>query len=195
MNEYRDSRSEFWKRHFDQSHTYTDYLATAKPEYAAKWAAMEPRIPALHERQVERLRGYRRLLRVLSYSGAWCGDCVRQGPMIERIAAASDDIVVRWIDRDRSLELTEELRMAGGRRVPVFVLLSEDFFEVARIGDRVLAAYRAKAARDVGPTCDPGLIPPPEQQLAAELEEWVAHFERALLMLRLSPLYRQRYGD
>lgn len=195
MNEYRDPRSEFWKRHFARSLSYADYLATSKPEYAAKWAAMDAKIPALLEVQAERLRGYHRQLLVLAYSGAWCGDCVRQGPMIERIAGASDDIIVRWIDRDASPELTEELRMAGGRRVPIFVLLSEDFFEVARHGDRTLTAYRAKAARDVGPTCDPGLIPPPSHQLDAEMEEWVAHFERALIVLRLSPFYRQRYGD
>jgi hypothetical protein len=135
-------------------------------------------------------------MHVLISSGVWCGDCVRQGPMIHALAEACGPRVQdRWIDRETSAQLQQELRTLGGKRVPVAVFLSEDFFEIGRFGDRMLAAYRAKAARELGPACDAGIVPPPPEQLAAELQEWADIFERMLLMLRLSPQLRARYGD
>lgn len=156
---------------------------------------MSDQIPALGPEEVARVRIHRRRLHVLVYTGVWCGDCVRQGPMIQRIAEAATDAEVRWIDRDVSPELQEELRMMGALRVPVVVFLSEDFWEIARYGDRTLSAYRAKALREVGPACDAGVVPPPQNQLLAEQAEWVDAFERVLLMARLSPPLRERHAD
>lgn len=193
---YQDQRSAFWQRHLEAALDYDRYLASSDPARAAKWAAMAGKIPPLNEGQRRRLSGHGRRLQVLVYSGVWCGDCVRQGPMLQSIAAAGGpEINLRLIDRDASPELAEELRIAGGLRVPVVVFLSEDCFELGRFGDRLLTVYRAKARREFGPACDSGITPPPEDELAAEQEEWVAIFERMLLMLRLSPLLRERHGD
>jgi hypothetical protein len=116
--------------------------------------------------------------------------------MLQRIAeACGPEVELRLIDRNASAELTDELRILGAMRVPMVVFLSEDWFEVGRFGDRLLTAYRAKAAREFGPACDSGIVAPPADQLAAEQEEWVGIFERMLLMLRLSPMLRERYGD
>jgi hypothetical protein len=135
-------------------------------------------------------------MNVLVYSGVWCGDCVRQGPMFRRVAEACGPRVrLRLVDRDASKALQDELRILGALRVPAVVFLSEDFHEIGRFGDRTLATYRAKAARELGPACDAGIVAPPPEQLAAEQEEWVAVFERMLLMLRLSPPLRARHGD
>ena len=194
--EYRDARAEFWRRHFEVAVPYDAYLNASDPTKAAKWTNLQAKIPPLSEDQRHRLSGFGRRMNVLALSGVWCGDCVRQGPMLHQIAhAAGPEIDLRWIDRDASAELAEELRILGGKRVPVVVFLSEDFFEAGRFGDRSLIAYRAKARREVGPACDAGITPPPPEELAAELEEWVAVFERMLHMLRLSPLLRERYGD
>lgn len=193
----KDSRSEFWKRHFELAKSYDDYLAASEPQRAARWHDMASQLPTLTDEQMARLRGYGRQLNVLMYSGVWCGDCIRQGPMLQRIAeAAGEDVRLRVVDREVSRELQEELRILGGRRVPVVVFLSEDFFEVGRFGDRLLTAYRAKGQFDnIGAACDIGLIPPPGQQAAAELNDWVDVFERMLLMVRLSAHLRTRHGD
>ena len=205
---YCDTRARFWQRHFETARDYATYLAASDPAKSQKWHDFGGRLPAVTDEQRRRLTGdpqtghgplrgdAARTMRVLVYSGVWCGDCVRQGPMLQRIAEACGPAVeLRLIDRDASAELNDELRILGAMRVPVVVFLSEDWFEVGRFGDRLLTVYRAKAARELGPACDSGIVAPPTDQLAAEQEEWVGIFERMLLMLRLSPLLRERYGD
>jgi hypothetical protein len=193
---YYDSRTQLWQRHFEAAQDYTAYLAASDPAKTQKWHDLGDQLPAVTDDQRRRLTGHGRTMRVLVYSGVWCGDCVRQGPMLRRIAeACGPEVELRLIDREASAELKDELRLLGAMRVPVVVFLSEDWFEVGRFGDRLLTVYRAKAAREFGPTCDSGIVAPPRDQLAAEQEEWVGVFERMLLMLRLSPLLRERYGD
>jgi len=77
----------------------------------------------------------------------------------------------------------------------VVVALSEDFFELARFGDRHLSVYRRKAEQEFGPACDAGILGPSESELAEELEEWSGFFERAQRMLQLAPMLRRRYND
>jgi hypothetical protein len=193
---YYDKRSGFWKKHFEMGSPYDEYLGDSPSDEAGKWSVMEEAIPDLSEEQIERLSGHNRKLNVLVYSGVWCGDCARQGPMFRRIfEAAGDDVDVRFLERDASEELQDELRILGALRVPVAVFLTEDFHEIGRFGDRLLTVYRAKASRELGPACSTGLVAPASEELAAELGEWVDIFERMLLMARLSPPLRERYGD
>lgn len=193
---YYDVRAEFWKQHFDEAQPYRDYLAENDPTHTAKWANLATVLPDLTPEEAARVKGYNRKLNVLVYSGVWCGDCVRQVPMLRKIAdAAGNDVDLRIIERDDSEELQDELRILGALRVPVVVFLSEDFHEVDRAGDRLLTAYRRKAERETGDACDAGLVPPTEEELAAEMGEWVDIVERMLLMLRLAPPLRARYGD
>ncbi len=192
---YYDNRAEFWKSHFEKSKGYDAYLQASPQDKAEKWKAMAAKIPPLTEAQKSRLSGIRRRINILAYSGVWCGDCVRQGPMLKQLAEACAMADLRWIERDESEALQDELRILGALRVPMVVFLTEDFYEIGRVGVRLLAVYRAKAQRELGAVCDTGLIAPPENQLAAEQAEWLDIFERMLLMARLSPPLRERYND
>jgi hypothetical protein len=193
---YYDVRCDFWRDHFDLALDYDAYLAGSEPEKAGKWREMEAKLPPLDGERVARLAAIERRMNVLVYSGVWCGDCVRQGPMIRRIVeACNGNATLRLIDRDVSEALSDELRILGALRVPAVVFLTEDFFEVGRFGDRLLTVYRVKAERELGAACDTGLVAPPAEQLAAEQTEWLDIFERMLLMARLSPPLRERYGD
>jgi hypothetical protein len=141
------------------------------------------------------VRGFVRKLNVLVYSGVWCGDCVRQGPMLARIAGLSDRIDLRFREREDGCRLGEELRMNGAWKVPVAVFLSEDFYELGRFGDRLLTVYRKMARERLGHSCPTGLVSPPADELEAEMREWVDVFERMHIILRLAPMLRERYGD
>jgi hypothetical protein len=128
-------------------------------------------------------------------SGVWCGDCVRQGPIIKRIVdACEDEVQMRVMDRDSDVKLRDELRILGAMRVPVVVFLTEDFFEVGRFGDRTLATYR-KMASHLVPDREPVVQTPPQDEWTSELSGWVDIFERMLIMARLSPPLRARHGD
>jgi thiol-disulfide isomerase/thioredoxin len=193
---YYDIRADFWQNHWEQADDYETYLANSDADKADRWREKAGDIPAVTAEQVERLTGYGRKLHVLMYTGVWCGDCVRQGPMLKNIVDAADDTVeLRCIDRDASEELKDELRILGAMRVPIVVFLTEDFMEVGRFGDRLLTVYRRKAENEVGAACAVPYAREGDNALAAEQSEWVDIFERMLLMTRLSPPLRERHGD
>lgn len=192
---YRDPRSQRWRAWFRAASPYEAYLKASDPSKAARWREIEARLPPLSAEEKGRLRGFGRRLHLLLSSGVWCGDCARQGPIIRQIAAAVDErVALRVMDRDRDPSLRDELRILGAARVPVLVFLSEDFFEIGRFGDRTLAAYRRKAASELGPACPLPAVEG-EDELLADRSEWLAVFERVLLMTRLAPPLRERHGD
>ena len=196
-HDYYDKRSTFWKKYYKVAKSYEDYLedsVQANPSDVMRWNDSMSRIPDLDSDQVKRLQGFNRELNVLMYSGIWCGDCARQGPLLKKVVDSCDSNVnLRFIDRKFSHELQDELRILGALRLPMVVFLSEDFWEVERYGERTLSVYRSKAAREIGRGVDQGILVPSARK--KELEEWVDIFERVLIMLRLSPQLRRRYGD
>lgn len=187
---YFDIRSSFWRGCFEKASEYERYLGDSPDPHAKRWHERADEMPRLTEEQKQRLRGHGRALNVLLVSGVWCSDCVRQGPMLRQIVDACEDGVrMRVIDRDLDSKLRDELRIMGAMRVPVVVVLTEDFFEVGRFGDQVLTTYRSMVAKETASS------PHTEDDSSSELAEWVDIFERALLMVRLSPFLRRRHGD
>jgi hypothetical protein len=186
--DYFDIRSDFWKSAYETALEYERYLAQSPSSLAQRWRDRIDTISTLGDDQKQRLRGYHRALRILMVCGVWCGDCIRQGPIIKRIVeTCDDDVELRVMDRDANPEVRDELRILGAMRVPVVVFLTEDFFEVGRFGDQVLTTYRKMANaldREVQ-----------QDDSTSELSEWLDIFERMLLMTRLSPFLRRRHGD
>lgn len=185
-----------WAAHFDDALPYQGFLdAHATPEQRRRWEAMHGRV-ALADPQRALLGGFTRRMPVLVLNGAWCGDCINQCPIFDHFAAASNGAIdLRFLDRDAKPEVREALMVNGGQRVPVVVFLSEDFFEVARFGDRTLSTYVRMAEAQLGPACPTGLVPPDGDALATVVSEWLDQFERAQLILRLSSRLRQKHGD
>jgi len=189
-----DKRSDFFRRYFEKGKPYDEYIATGRAEQQQRWKTIEEKT-LLASEDLKLIASFTRKINVLVLSGIWCGDCARQGPMLKKIADASKTIQLKFIDNNENPELRDELRIAGGSRVPVVLALSEDFFEIARLGDRHLSVYRKKAETELGAACDPGILPPHGKDLEFEIAEWVRFFERVHLVLRLSPFLRARYRD
>jgi hypothetical protein len=87
------------------------------------------------------------------------------------------------------------VKICGGLRVPVVIFMNEDHEFVGLAGDRTLSRYRAVAKRSLGPSCPLPGAPVPPDELAATVADWLAEFERAALLVRLSPKLRARHGD
>jgi thiol-disulfide isomerase/thioredoxin len=184
-----------WQTVFEESLPYTPFLDRhAKPDQRARWDAMHGRIH-LTDEQKALLGGFVRRMPVICLAGAWCGDCVNQCPIFDHFARAAPALELRFLDRDAREDVRAALAINGGHRVPVVVLLSEDLQEVARYGERTLSIYRKLAADQLGPSCPTGIVPPEDDLISAATAEWLAEFERAQLILRLSPRLRARYGD
>ena len=191
---YFDKRSAFFKDFFERGLSFEDYVQTGSAQQRQRWQDFHA-LMHLSSGQRELLASFSRSMNILVMSGIWCGDCARQGPMLAIIEKACPAAQVRFIESKQSPDLQAELRINGAEKVPVVVILSEDFFEISRFGDRHLSVYRHKVATELGPACDSGLGRPNEQAIAVELQEWIDHIERAQHLLRLAPMLRKRYSD
>ena len=184
-----------WSAPFADALPYRTFLDRyANPNQRARWDAMHGLVQ-LDETQTELLRGFVRKMPVLVLNGAWCGDCINQVPIFDHFARSSPALDLRLLDRDARPDVREALSINGGHRVPVAVFLSEDFREVARFGERTLSRYRELAIQHLGPSCPTGLVAPSDDATRAVVKEWLAEFERAQLLLRLSPRLREAHAD
>ena len=181
------------RRHHEAGHDYAAYLAT-DPEKAERWTEIYDRV-TLDEPQKRLVSGFTRTMRVLGVSGIWCGDCVQQGPLIQRIADASDCVDLRWVERDEHKDLAEQIQINAGMRVPVLLFMAEDYEPVSVYGDRTLTRYRAMAAKQLAAACPLPGAPVPEDELRGTLQDWLDEFERVHLLLRLSGRLREMHGD
>ncbi|MCB0343677.1 MAG: thioredoxin family protein [Bdellovibrionales bacterium] len=191
---YFDPKAELYRKSFKDGLAYASYIDTGSEIQQAKWKRFE-NIIKLSPQQDSLVTAFKRPMNVLVLSGIWCGECARQAAMLEAIVSAAPGSELRFVENHPESDLVNELRINGAKKVPVVVCLSEDFFEVARFGDLHLSVYRKRALSQLGAACDAGVLPPPEDELASELQDWIDFFERAHTILRLSPMLRSRYGD
>jgi thiol-disulfide isomerase/thioredoxin len=186
---------DYLSQQFSLAVNYEKYLAAGKDDQRQRWQRVYD-AASINDTQRELIGAFVRQMNILLVSGIWCGDCVEQCPLMERIAEANrGKIDLRFVERDQHPELRDNVAMNGGHRVPVVLFLSEDFNWCATAGDRTIHRYRAVAARKLGPSCPIGIVPPDKDELQATMNDWVNEVERVQLMLRLTPRLREKYKD
>ena len=179
---------------FSQGHDYHAFLAKyGSPSHVDKWKATYDKV-TLTAPQLQKLASYVRDMPVMVLAGAWCGDCSDQCPIFAHVEQACPKIRFRYFDRDESADVANHLRICGGARVPSVLMLSEDFQEIARYGDRTLAKYRQIFERTTGASCSTGLVFD-TSLFGAVVQEWLDQFERGQLILRTSTRLREKHGD
>jgi thiol-disulfide isomerase/thioredoxin len=174
---------------------YTEYLKTGSEEHQRRWTqSLES--SKLTDAQTSLIHSFTRQINVLVVSGIWCGDCATQCPLLQRIAEANPTrVAVRWVDRDLHKDLSSQLVINGGVRVPVAIFMAEDFEHCSIYGERPLSRYRVLARKQLGESCEIAIAPPNADEHAATLQDWLNEFERIQLMLRISPRLRKKHGD
>lgn len=187
--------SDFLKQKFEAGITLARHAVSAKPAQLERWHNMIAKATVTREQRAL-IGSFTRQLNILAVSGAWCGDCIEQLPLVQAIVEANPRrLAMKIVDRDEHADLSSQLTINGGARVPVVLFLSEDFEWCATFGDRTLSRYRRLAEKQIGPSCSLGAIVPPDEEIAAATADWLAEIERVQLMLRLSPRLRQKHGD
>jgi thiol-disulfide isomerase/thioredoxin len=185
----------FLSEKFAAALPYDRYVQTGTEEQQRRWRPVYE-VARLTPAATELLKGFGRDMKVLVVSGIWCGDCVQQCPLLQRVADANPArIDLRLIDRDQHRDLADRVRINGGDRVPMAIFMAEDYEFCAAYGDRSLSRYRALARKQLGASCPIAIAPPDHDELAATLQDWLNEFERVQWMLRLSARLRQRHGD
>ncbi|QQE10957.1 thioredoxin family protein [Planctomycetota bacterium] len=186
--------AQFLKAIHDKATDYKTYLATGKEQQQADWTEIYNQV-GLTDAQKQLLADFSREMKIIVVSGIWCGDCVQQVPLIEKIAEGSGNIDLRYVDRDEVPELRDQIMINQGTRVPVVIFCAEDYELVGWYGDRTLCRYRRLAAQHLGGACPLPGAPVPDVELEESLQCWLNEFERVQLLLRLSGRLRQKHGD
>ena len=92
----------------------------------------------------------------LTITEGWCGDAAQNIPVIEKIAAESNNIETRYVLRDENLELIDRFLTGGARSIPKLIALDAETLEVLGTwGARPAAAqalYDDLKSRDVEKT-------------------------------------------
>ena len=175
--------------------TYDQYVQTGTDRQRADWQRIYDQAQ-LTAAQQQLLGSFVRKMNVIVLSGIWCGDCVQQGPLIQRIAEAGGDMVdLRWLGRDEHPDLQAAVAINAGHRVPVVLFCADDYEPLGWYGDRTLTRYRAMAQRQLAGACPLPGAAVADDELADTLQDWLDQFERMHLILRLSARLRERYGD
>lgn len=184
-----------YQRRFEQGLPYREFLDRfANDRDRQRWQAVYD-VVTLDSQQQAWLSALPRDMRLLCMAGTWCGDCVRQCPILQRFAEACPRLELRFVDRDSDIDLATELRICGAPRVPQVVFLNEDGEFVHRFGDRTLSQYRALAEKAAGAACATGIVAAGDESQRLVVKEWLAELERVALILRTSSKLRQRHGD
>jgi thiol-disulfide isomerase/thioredoxin len=179
---------------FESGLSYSAFLESfGTDEHRSRWADVHEQV-SLTTAQELLLQSFVRDMKVLVVAGTWCGDCVNQCPIFDRFTQVNSKIQVRFFDRDADVDLSAELTICGGNRVPALVFLSEDGFVCGRAGDRTLSKYRDMAVTQLGAACPTG-IGQPQSLLDQVTQDWLDEFERIQLMLRLSGRLRKLHAD
>ncbi|MHC4236330.1 MAG: thioredoxin family protein [Planctomycetota bacterium] len=185
--------AQYLKAKFDGALDWEAYLGT-DPQKADNWRAVYEQV-SLSPQQRRLVEGFVRDVKMLFVSGIWCGDCVQQGPLVQRIAEAGPPLDLRFVDRDEHLDLAEQIKINAGLRVPVTLFMAEDFEPVSLFGDRSLVRYRALARKQLAGACPLPGAPVADNEMQATLQDWLDEVERVHLILRLSARLREKHGD
>jgi thiol-disulfide isomerase/thioredoxin len=117
-------KASYVSERFASALPYNLYLQAGTSEQQRRWAQVYD-LAHLTAAQNQLVGGFERDMKVLVYSGIWCGDCVQQGPLIHRIAEANPaKIDLRFIERPMSEELPGyrlfyfSLKIGIGARLP-----------------------------------------------------------------------------
>ncbi len=121
-----------WEPTWQQALSYQPFLdAHAEQRHKDRWQKVYDDLK-LDDAHSALLATFKRKMHMLCVAGAWCGDCVLQGPILQKIAEVNPAVELRFVDRDKHSDAQEEVQINLGRRVPVVVFLAEDFHEVGR---------------------------------------------------------------
>lgn len=113
---------------YERGRTWEEWLASIKQNkerYREKFAAYP-----LTEEDVTFLRSVERDVHILALGEDWCGDVMRQLPIVAKMAAQNEHLKLRILSRDENLDVMERYLFNGAQVIPVFVFFNDRFIEV-----------------------------------------------------------------
>lgn len=143
-----------WKNLFASGRVFSEWLAAGEsPDKVSQIRLGLDRLELDADTRIV-LKRLNHTVHVLAIAEDWCGDVVRHVPVLEKMAAETPHLQVRYIKRADSLETFARFLTNGGEAIPKFVFLNEYFVECGNWGPMPAACKeliaRGKACGDVG---------------------------------------------
>jgi hypothetical protein len=127
------------KTFFDKGLTYDQYISELGEHEA---------LHQLHYKKVKiteevenRLRSIKPV-NILVLTEPWCGDSLAVFPVVRKMAEVHGSWTIRVLLRDQNLELMDQFLTRGGRAVPIFFFLSDDYTLIFKWGPRPVASQQ-----------------------------------------------------
>ncbi|OGC74951.1 MAG: hypothetical protein A2145_06115 [candidate division Zixibacteria bacterium RBG_16_40_9] len=117
------------KERFYQGQSFRDYLSTVK-ENKSQWKNNYQQFEVSPETK-EILSQIKHKFYVLAICEDWCGDSVRNLPVIAKLVENLPAAELRVLRRDLNLDLMERYAIDGKKKIPTVVFLDSNFKEMA----------------------------------------------------------------
>jgi hypothetical protein len=140
---------------FENGKTWDDWINTPdEPVHAERMRELHESI-TLDTAAVERLGKLERTVNVIAIAESWCGDVIRQVPLlIKMIEATNGKARVRFIMREDNPDYFARFLTNGGEAIPKFVFCNDAFTEVGNYGPMPSTPRKyismGKAVGDIG---------------------------------------------
>ncbi|MCP4221544.1 MAG: thioredoxin family protein, partial [bacterium] len=129
-----------FREYFEKGLTYDEYVAQLGDNLALHQLHYKKfQLPADAENEIKQSKG----LNILVITEPWCGDSLAVFPVVRKMAEANSNWGFKIALRDKNPELIDQFPTRGGRAIPIFLFLAQDFSLVFRWGPR------PKASQDI----------------------------------------------
>lgn len=124
---------------FCEGLTFDEYVSKMTPAHQDGFLK-SCRLVRLSEEDKNDLSRLRYSFFIVAFTEAWCGDCRINLPVVASLAAASTHLELRCFSREEHPQLADKFWI---ERIPTFVILNEEFEEIARWIERPSAVAEA----------------------------------------------------
>lgn len=142
-----------WKEVFESGRTYADWVQQGDAPDNRRRIEANLHRTELKQDVATRLGALSRRVYIVAIAEDWCGDVVRHVPVLQRMAAMSPNLAVRYISREQRPDIFVRYLTNGGEAIPIFVFLNDTFTECGNWGPMPSACReviaRGKACGDV----------------------------------------------
>lgn len=124
------------KERFDKGLEFPEYLRTVvdkKEDWHKNYQDFQ-----LSEGEKKKLSAITKQLNIMALAEDWCGDAVRNLPVIAKMVEALADAKLKVFPRDQNPDLMDKFVVNGKRKIPTLVFLDQNF--------RLLAVWIEKPA-------------------------------------------------
>ena len=120
---------------FNNGQSWEEWIANPdEPAHAEKILEIYQSIE-LDEGVIERLSALREEVRIIAIAESWCGDVIKQVPLLVKMLEATDGKAqLRFISREDNPDYFARFLTNGGEAIPKFVFCNESFTEVGNYG-------------------------------------------------------------